>query len=157
MSLTEKVYVVDHHRIGRQIGRSIPRAAFAGTTLDHLYTGDGLDHLEPTARDRVIEFNQDFLDCDCTSKPYCGHPQEKFARWILDERLAGKEPDELIDAMRDAYGVYVYHGDLLSFLDDAIRRLDALADLAAVEGAGEYAEHVTATRRGLEQGRQPSR
>ncbi len=157
MSLTEKVYVIDHHRIGRQIGRSIPRAAFAGATLDHLYTGDGLDQLEPTARDRVIEFNQDFLDCNCRSKPYCGHPQEKFARWILDERLAGKEPDEIIDAMRDAYGVYVYNGDLLSFLDDAIRRLDALADLAAVEGAGAYAEHVTATRRGLEQGRQPSR
>lgn len=149
--------MVDHHRISRQLGRSIPRAAFAGATLDHLYTGDALDKLEPTTHDRVVEFNQDFLDCECRSRPYCGHPQEKFVRWILDERLAGKDPDEIIDAMRDAYGLYVYHGDLLSFLDDAIRRLDALADLAAVEGAGSYAEQVTATRRGLETGRQPRR
>lgn len=157
MSLVEKVYVADHHRIGRQLGRSIPRAAFAGATLDHLFTGDGLDALEPTTRDRVIAFNQDFLDCGCQSRPYCGHPQEKFARWLLEERLAGREPDELIDAMRDAYGLYAYHGDLIAFLDDAIRTLEAYGDLAAVEGAEDYANEVFAVRRGLEQGRQPSR
>lgn len=157
MSLTEKVYVVDHHRIGRQIGRSIPRAAFAGATLDHLYTGESLENLDPTDHDRIVAFNRDFLDCDCRSNPYCGHPQEKFARWILDERLDGRAPDEIIDAMRDAYGVYVYRGDLLSFLDDGIRRLEALADLGAVEGAKSYAEQVKTTRRGLETGGQPRR
>ncbi len=157
MSLTEKVYLVDHHRIGRQLGRSIPRAAFAGATLDHLYTGQQLDGLEPAIHDRVIAFNQDFLDCDCQSNPYCGHAAEKFARWVLGERLDGRAPDEIIDAMRDAYGVYVYHGDLVNFLDDAIRLLDALTDLAAVEGAEDYAEEVASVRRGLEMGRQPSR
>lgn len=157
MSLLEKVYVVDHHRIGRQLGRSIPRSAFAGATLDHLFTGDGLDALEPTARDRVIAFNRDFLDCTCQSRPYCGHPQEKFARWLLEERLAGRDPGELIDAMRDAYGLYAYHGDMVAFLDDAIRHLEAYGDLAAVEGAEGYAEEVAAVRGGLERGRQPNR
>lgn len=157
MSLTEKVYLADHHRISRQLGRSIPRAVFAGATLDHLYTGDRLDALEPTVHDQVVGFTRDFLDCGCQSNPYCGHPQEKFARWVLEERLDGRDPEEIIDAMRDAYGCYVYHGDLISFLDDAIRRLEALADLAAVEGDGDYAEDVQAVRRGLERGRQPSR
>lgn len=157
MRLTQKVYVADHHRVGRQLGRSIPRAAFAGATLDHLYTGDGLDGLEPRLQDQVVGFSRDFLDCDCRSRPYCGHPQEKFARWVLDERLAGREPGEIIDAMRDTYGLTAYHGDLVSFLDDAIRLLESLADLAAVEGAEGYAEEVTAVRRGLEVGRQPRR
>ena len=157
VSLTEKVYLVDHHRIGRQLGRSVPRAAFAGATLDHLFTGDGLEGLDPTTQDRVVAFNRDFLDCDCRSNPYCGHPEEKFARWLLDERLDGRDPEALIDAMRDAYGLYVYRGDLISFLDDAIRRLEALADLAAVEGAESYATEVETVRRGLESGRQPSR
>lgn len=157
MSLTEKVYLEDHHRISRQLGRSIPRAAFAGATLDHLFTGEGLETLDPRIRDQVVAFNRDFLDCHCRSNPYCGHPQEKFARWILNERLEGKDPATIIEAMGDAYGLFVYHGDLISFLDDAIRLLDALADLAAVEGADDYAEQVTAVRGGLEAGRQPSR
>ena len=35
------------------------------------------------------------------------------------------------------YGLYAYPGDVLSFLDDAVRTLDAAESLAEVEGAEE--------------------
>lgn len=157
MALPEKVYVRDHHRLAGRLDASFPRAAFAGATLDRLFTGDGLAALDPEERDRVVAFNRDFLDCECQSNPYCGHAEEKFCRWLLEERLEGHDPEALIDTMGEAYHLYAYPGDVVGFLDEAIRRLDAVADLAAVEGDTDYANRTSAIRRGLEAGRHPSR
>lgn len=136
---------------------SFPRAAFAGATLDHLFTGDRIDRLADDERDRVVAFAREFLDCDCEANPYCGHPEEKFCRWVLDARLDGHSPEAIVDAMSDAFGLYAYPADVLNFLDDAIRHLDAVADLAAVEGEASLSEAITAVRRGLEAGDQPNR
>lgn len=157
MALPEKVYVRDHRRLGDRLGASIPRSAFAGATLDRLYTGDGIDALAEDAHERVIRFNRDLLTCGCDAMPYCGHPEEAFCRWVLDERLGGASPEEIVDLMGERYHVYAYPGDVLTFLDDAIRRLDAIADLAAVEGTGNAAERARAVRRHLETGAHPSR
>lgn len=157
VTLVEKVYVVDHDRLARQLDTSFPRAAFAGATLDHLFTGDGIDRLDPAVRERVLRFNRELLDCDCASRPYCGHPQEKLARWILDARLEGHSPEGIVDAMRETYQLYAYPGDVLGFLDDAIRYLDAIADLAAVEGYERQATLAVDLGRGLEGGTHPSR
>lgn len=155
MSLLEKVYVVDHDRLARQLDTSFPRAAFAGATLDRLFTGDGIDALEPDAREGVLRFNRDLLDCDCQSRPYCGHPEEKLAKWVLEARLDGRSPEGIVDAMRETYQLYAYPGDVLGFLDDAIRHLDALADLADVEGLDEQAALATDLGRRLESGAHP--
>lgn len=157
MSLPQKIYVIDHHRLSSELGVSFPRSAFAGATLDHLFTGDRIDSLPSPERERVLAFNQDFLDCDCESKPYCGHPEEKCCRWILEARLEGRSPGGIIDAMGDAYHLYTYEADLVAFLDDSIRRLEALSDLANVESQASYADRVDAVTEALERGTQPSR
>ena len=156
MTLPEKVYVVDHHRLVRQLDTSFPRAAFAGATLDRLFTGGDLDALDPAVADRILRFNRELLDCDCDARPYCGHPEEKLCRWILEERLDGRSPEAIVDAMRVTYHLYAYPADVVNFLDDAIRRLDALADLAEVNGDDTQARLAADLGHGLERGNHPS-
>lgn len=133
VAITDKVYVKHHRRIGDQLGTSIPRGAFSGATLDLLFTGE-VDKLDDAARDRVLDFAEDFLDCNCDTNPYCGHPERKFVRYLLEQRAGGLSPEAIVDAMDADYGLYAYPGDVLSFLDDAVRTLEAAISLAEVEG-----------------------
>ena len=134
MAITDKIYVKNHRQIGAQLETRIPKGAFSGATLDLLYCGE-FDKLDDSFRDHVLAFVEDFLDCDCKSNPYCGHPERKFVRYLLDLRADGLGPEVIVDAMGADYGLYAYPGDVLSFLDDAVRTLDAAESLASVEGA----------------------
>lgn len=156
MALPEKIYVKNHYQLATQLDTSFPRTAFAGATLDHLFTGENIDALDASTRSQVIAFIEDFLTCDCSSKPYCGHPEERFCRWVLEARLEGHSPEAIVDQMGDLYHLYAYSGDVLNYLDDAIRRLEAIAALAHVEGRSDHASRAKALARALERGRHPS-
>ena len=148
MAITDKVYVKDHRRLGDQLGTSIPRGAFSGATLDLLFTGE-VDKLDDVARERALDFAADFLDCACDSNPYCGHPERKFVRYLLELRAEGLDPEAIVDAMGADYGLYAYPGDVLGFLDDAVRTLEAAISLAEVEGAAAELEGLEAARDAL--------
>ena len=149
MAITDKIYVKNHRQLSSQLETSIPKSAFAGATLDLLFQGQ-LDKLDDATRDRVLDFAEDFLDCNCQDNPYCGHPEEKFIRYLLELRAEGLGPEAIVDAMSDEYMVYAYSGDVLSFLDDAVRTLEAVEDLAEVEGSREAADSARRRRRQLE-------
>ena len=149
MAITDKIYVKNHRQLSSQLETSIPKSAFAGATLDLLFQGQ-LDKLDEATRDRVLEFAEDFLDCDCQDNPYCGHPEEKFIRYLLELRAEGLGPEAMVDAMSDEYMVYAYSGDVLSFLDDAVRTLEAVEDLAQVEGSQGAGDSARRRRRQLE-------
>jgi superfamily II helicase len=150
VAITDKIYVKNHRQLASQLETSIPKSAFAGATLDLLFQGDGLEKLDEASRERVLDFTQDFLDCDCQDNPFCGHPEEKFVRYLLELRAEGLGPEAMVDVMTDDYMVYCYPGDLLSFLDDAVRTLDAVEALAEVEGDREMADLADRRRRELE-------
>ncbi|QUO48918.1 MULTISPECIES: DUF5814 domain-containing protein [Halorubrum] len=149
MAFTDKIYVKNHRQLASQLEANIPKGAFAGATLDLLFTGDGLSKLDETTRDRVLDFAEDFLDCDCDSNPYCGHPEEKFMRYVLELRAEGLGPQAIVDVMTDDYMVYAYTGDVLSFLDDAVRNLEAVETLADVDGNEEMSERARTAKRNL--------
>jgi superfamily II helicase len=149
VAITDKIYVKNHRQISSQLETSIPKSAFSGATLDLLFQSDGLQKLDEATRDRVLDFAQDFLDCGCESNPYCGHPERKFIRYLLELRAEGMGPDAIVDVMSDDYMVYAYPGDVLSFLDDAARTLEAVEDLAAVEGDEEALDRARDRKREL--------
>ncbi len=149
MAITDKIYVKNHRQLSSQLETSIPKSAFAGATLDLLFQGD-LEKLDDATRERVLDFTEDFLDCDCKDNPYCGHPERKFVRYLLELRADGLGPDAMVDVMSEEYMVYAYSGDLLSFLDDAVRTLDAVEHLAGVEDAGEMEREARERRKQLE-------
>ncbi|WP_101295188.1 DUF5814 domain-containing protein [Halegenticoccus soli] len=149
MAITDKIYVKNHRQLASQLETSIPKGAFKGATLDLLYTGDGLAKLDEATRERVLDFAEDFLDCDCDNNPYCGHPERKFVRYLLELRAQGLGPDAIVDVMSDEYMLYAYPGDVLSFLDQSVRTLEAVEALAEVEGDDEMERRAAEAAREL--------
>ena len=149
MAITDKIYVKNHRQLASQLETNLPKGAFAGATLDLLFTGDGLADLDEATRERVLDFAEDFLDCDCDNNPYCGCPERKFIRYLLELRAQGMGPDAIVDTMTAEYMVYAYPGDVLSFLDSAVRRLEAVESLSAVEGNDEMERKAREARRAL--------
>jgi superfamily II helicase len=137
VAITDKIYIKNHQQIVSQLETSFPKGAFSGATLDILFQGEGLAKLDDATQDRVLDFAEDFLDCDCEASPHCGHPEEKFIRYLLELREGGLGPDAIVDTMGDDYMLYAYPGDVLSFLDDSVRTLEAVETLADVEGYDE--------------------
>ncbi len=137
VAITDKIYVKNHRQIGSQLETNIPKGAFKGATLDMLFQGENLAQLDDTTQERILDFAEDFLDCDCQSNPYCGCPERKFMRYLLDLREQGLGPEAIVDVMTDDYMVYAYPGDVLSFLDNSVRTLEAVEELASVEGNSE--------------------
>jgi superfamily II helicase len=149
VAITDKIYVKNHRQLASQLDTSFPKSAFSGATLDILFTGDGIAKLDEASRDRVLEFAEDFLDCDCQSHPHCGCPQRKFVAYLLELRAEGLGPDAIVDVMSDDYMLYAYPGDVLSFLDDGVRTMEAAERLAAVDGREEMEDELREKRREL--------
>jgi superfamily II helicase len=150
VAFTDKVYVKNHRQIGSQIDANVPKGAFKGATLDLLFSGENLEKLDETTRDRVLDFAEDFLDCDCRDNPYCGHPERKFMQYVLELREQGLGPEAIVDVMTDDYMVYAYSGDVLSFLDDGVRTLEAVEELARVDGNDDVKRQARQLKRALE-------
>ncbi|WP_440988612.1 DUF5814 domain-containing protein [Haloarchaeobius baliensis] len=135
MAITDKIYVKNHRQLSSQLDTNIPKGVFKGATLDMLFNGgEALEKLDETTRERILDFSKDFMDCGCDNSPYCGHPEEKFVRYLLELRAQGLRPSAIVDVMGDDYMVYAYEGDVLSFLDDSVRTLEAMEELTRVEG-----------------------
>jgi superfamily II helicase len=149
VAITDKVYVKNHRQLVSQLETRFPKGAFKGATLDLLYGGEGLAKLDDATRDRVLEFAEDFMDCACEANPHCGHPEEKFVRYLLELREQGLGPDAIVDVMGDDYMLYAYPGDVLSFLDQSVRTLEAAENLAEVDDRPEAAREVRRLREGL--------
>ena len=133
MAITDKIYLKNHRQIASQLDTRLPRSAFAGATVETIYAGSGFDALDDATRDRLVAFAEDFLDCS-EEAVYSGYPEREFVRYLLELRAEGMGPDAIVDVMGEEYMLYAYPGDVRSFLDDAVRTLEATAALAAVEG-----------------------
>ncbi|QSG05528.1 DUF5814 domain-containing protein [Halapricum desulfuricans] len=149
MAITDKIYVKNHRQLASQMETNFPKGAFSGATLDLLFRGENLAKLDDTTRDRILDFAEDFLDCDCEAAPHCGHPERKFVAYLLELRETGLGPQAMVDVMSDEYMVYAYPGDIRSFLDDSIRQLEAIETLADVDGRSDAAESARQARKRL--------
>jgi superfamily II helicase len=149
VAVTDKIYIKNHRQIASQLETSFPKGAFKGATLDVLFSGEGLSKLDDATRDRVLDFAEEFMDCDCQASPHCGCPERKFVRYLLELREQGLGPDAIVDVMGDDYMLYAYPGDILSFLDSSVRTLEAAEALADVDGQNDAAREVRALKQGL--------
>jgi superfamily II helicase len=149
VAITDKIYVKNHRQLVSQLETSFPKGAFKGATLDVLFSGEGLANLDDATRDRVLDFAEDFLRCDCEANPHCGCPEREFVRYLLALRRQGLGPDAIVDVMGDDYMLYAYPGDVLSFLDGAVRTLEAAETLADVDGNDDGRAEVGEARREL--------
>ena len=149
MAITDKIYLKNHRQIVSQLDTSIPKGAFKGATIELLYSGEGLSKVDDATRDRLLDFATDFLDCDSEDQLYTGYPERQFIRYLLELREQGMGPDDIVHVMGDEYMLYAYPGDVLSFLDQAVRTLEAAETLAEVDGNRQTARRVGEVKRAL--------
>jgi superfamily II helicase len=149
VAITDKIYLKNHREIVSQLDVNIPKGAFKGATMDVLYSGEGLSKVDSATRDRLLDFAKDFLDPENPDDLYTGYPERQFVQYLLELRAQGLGPDAIVDVMGDEYMVYAYPGDVLSFLDDAVRTLEAVETLSDVEGDQEMAQKAREARQAL--------
>ncbi len=149
MGVTERVYFSDQERFSSMLDADLPSNAFHPASLDILYSSEGLDELQQGGDDRIIDFISDFLDCDCDEAPFCGHPEVKFIHYLMELRREGYEPGGMVDRVESDYGLFMYPGDVLEFLDSSVRNLEAIEEIAETLGENDISEGARDLQRDL--------
>ncbi|MEI6103423.1 MAG: DUF5814 domain-containing protein [Methanothrix sp.] len=129
----EALYLKFAERISIKLHMQISQRALHGSFLDLLSSSD-LQELDNKLQRYCMDFSRDFLRCICKESPYCGCVQKSISLRILDLRAEGKSPDGIIDYFSDRYGMYAYQGDLINWLDQMVRYLEAIEAVARVLG-----------------------
>ena len=70
--------------------------------------------------------------------------------WILELRAEGKSPEGIIDEFSDKYGMYAYRGDLINYLDQMVRYLEAIGSVAKVLGKMDAAKEAEVRNKRIE-------
>ena len=129
----EALYLKFAERISTKLHMQISQRALHGSFLDLLSSAD-LRELDNKLQRYCMDFSRDFLRCTCKESPYCGCVQKSISLRILELREEGKSPEEIIDHFSDRYGMYAYQGDLINWLDQMVRYLEAIEAVARVLG-----------------------
>ncbi len=129
----EALYLKFAERISIKLHMQISQRALHGSFLDLLSSSD-LRELDNKLQRYCMDFSRDFLRCTCKESPYCGCVQKSISLRILDLRAEGKSPDGIIEYFSDRYGMYAYQGDLINWLDQMVRYLEAIESVARVLG-----------------------
>lgn len=149
--IAEKARFRSSRRLERVAGFRLPEKAFHGLVLETLTSRLDFDRLDPTTRAQLLEFIADFLQCGCKKSPQCGCPERRFAALVIELREAGLDHRQISAHLADIYGIDLFPADILSYLEDSVHVLEAIADVAALQGREEVAagarEHIRTLER----------
>jgi len=145
----EALYLKFAERISVKLHMQISQRALHGSFLDLLSSSD-LNDLEGKIQKYCMDFSRDFLRCTCKEAPYCGCAQKNISLRILELRSDGKSPEGIIDYFSDRYGMYAYQGDLINYLDQMVRYLEAIGSVAKVLGKMEAAKEAEERKKRIE-------
>ena len=143
------VYFRYASQLSDALGTDIPTRVF-GAGLDIVFSADGFSKLKENLRRIMFNFVREFMSCTCKDSPYCGCPERKFSRRVIELCAEGKSPDGVISELEKQYGVYAYAGDVLNYLDQAARNLEAVELIAGIYGKKDIAEKARNLRERME-------
>ncbi len=115
---------------------------FSSRVLD-LMSGDypiTKEEMDPYVLDRLKIWSQLFYSCYHPEKPYCECGQKQAAILIMKLRIKGFSPSKIIQELEKNYDLTAYTGDIISFLDTAVRRAESIERIARVVGLKEVAK-----------------
>jgi superfamily II helicase len=121
-------------KLERLTGFRLPEFAFSGTMLEALTSRLDYDALDFAVRAQVLLFFNDFLRCDCKESPLCGCPEKKFAKKVIELRENGLDHRQIAAVILDDYGIEMFPADVLSFLEESVHVLEAISDVARLQG-----------------------
>lgn len=138
-------------QISYKIRMQVAQRVFQGSFFDLISSPDLLN-LDRRIQDECLRFARDFMRCTCKEAPYCGCVERSVSIRILEMRSQGMDPKEILDAFSEEYGIYGYEGDLINYLDQIVRYLEAIESMAKVLGKVEIAENAARSKRIIEEG-----
>jgi superfamily II helicase len=137
-------------KIERLAGYRLPELAFSGTMLETLSSRIDYDSLDYAVREQILAFFDEFLRCNCRDSPLCGCPEKKFATKVLELRMNGLDHRQIASYLLDEYGIELFPADILSFLEESVHVLEAMADVARLQGRDVLAKKTSDTIRLIE-------
>jgi helicase len=75
------------------------------------------------------KWTQNFFKCSCSDNPYCEHGHQEIGRFIVNERLDGKNVNKIATSITK-FELLIYPGDVLSFLNGFIHELEGIQRIA---------------------------
>jgi helicase len=146
----DSVYFRGIDRLSKMIGVNVPSRVFSPSSLDIVFSADSIAKMDHGTREQFMDFVKDFLDCTCPDTPFCGCPERKFSKKIIEYRLQGKDPRNIARAISADYDLGAFDGDILGYLDRFIRNLDAIYEIAKILGKAEAAKEAKILREKVE-------
>ena len=110
-----------------------------------------IPELSPNAAERLFTLYQEFFMCpeeECTE-----HAMERVSNLIIELRRNGKHPTQIAEHFRKVYGLIVYPGDVFTWLDGIVRKLEAIERIARVFRVKDAEEEARILKREIEEGR----
>jgi superfamily II helicase len=130
-------------KLEKTSGVRLPDFAFHGAFLEKVSTAIDYEHLDRKLRQQLLNFFQDFLRCGCRDSPLCGCPERLFALRIIELRETGLDHRQISAELLDEYGIEIYPADILGFLEDSVHVLEAVRDVAELEGEEAMAQDAS--------------
>ena len=141
----DSVYFRYASQLSDALGTDIPTRVF-GAGLDIVFSSEGFSKLKENLRRTMLDFARDFMVCRCKDAPYCECAKKKFSARLIELCAEGLSPDDIIGELTKQYGVYAYGGDMLNYLDQAARSLEAAELIAGIYGKKELREKARGLR-----------
>ncbi|NJE41795.1 DEAD/DEAH box helicase [Thermococcus sp. GR6] len=110
-----------------------------------------IPELSPNAAERLFTIYQEFFMCpedDCTD-----YAMERVSNLIIELRRNGKHPTQIAEHFRKVYGLVVYPGDVFTWLDGIVRKLEAIERIARIFRVRSTENEAKLLRREIEEGR----
>jgi len=106
---------------------------FSGEVLEKIENADAVSKLPLSARDTVLKIVMEFFSCDC-GVPYCEHPPQNISRMVLELRMSRMSPKQIFNHFSREYNLLLYSGDVFSYLDQIVHKLEAVERIATAMG-----------------------
>ena len=146
----DAVYFRNADRLSRILGIQVPSRTFSPASLDIVFSGESLAKMDRSLQHQFTDFAREFLDCTCNDAPFCGCPERKFSKKIVEYRLEGKDPRGISRAIASDFDLSSFDGDILGYLDRLTRNLDAINEIARILNKQEPARDATALAQKIE-------
>ena len=132
LEMFENAYLssVIHNQISNALKIKFSTRLFAESTLDIISSGEAIEKVDRKFQDALIALQSDFMQCRCQERPFCSCMQRGISEVIINERLKGKDPQDISNKLFRKYQIQVYPGDIFSWLDNFVKNLDAIKRIA---------------------------
>ena len=132
LELFENAYLssVIHNQIANALKIKFSTRLYAESTLDIISSGEAIEKVDKKFQDALIALQADFMQCKCEDRPFCSCMQLGISEVIVNERLKGKDPQDISNKLFRKYQIQVYPGDIFSWLDNLVKNLDAIKRIA---------------------------